>query len=192
MKDHQKFYDSLDLLDGGLVSGSTLEAKTFEAWFKSQKRAGSQNQASPNYSRPPSTRKKCRSCSAQHHCPGGPQYQCVADVAAFANSRLLKGCCKLDTMSVVSASGRRLLSNDSLTAGGGGIGSAVSALLGDFGCACNCTYVSQACCGAPGGLVSEPVELSKGTLAPPNASMCCDAGTGDFRERTSRTNGTIC
>ena len=90
-------------------------------------------------------------------------------------------------MSVVSASGRRLLSNSSLTLGGMGSG-----LLTDVGCACNCTYVSQACCGAPGGMVSEPIELHKGALTPPEANMCCDADTGVFREKTSKTNGTLC
>lgn len=177
----------MDLGVGGVLSGPTEETEMFQRWFKKQKRLGTQGQAPPNLSRPPA-RRQCSSCSAPHECLGGENYRCVADIAGFADTRHLEGCCELDTYS--TSWGRRLLSNSSTMPDQSA--STAGAFLSDFGCACNCTYVSQACCGAPDGVVSEPASLKKGVLAPRNSTTCCDLGTGLFQEGTTKANSTFC
>lgn len=183
MPEYRKFYDSLDLRDGGVLAGPTQESRAFQAWFIKQR----QRQQAPSMLTL-SGRPQCRSCSAQQECDGGEGYWCVAETVEPGDMKSLRGCCKLDTRS--TPAGRRLLSNSSLTAKSGP--GTAGVLLGDVGCACNCTYVSEACCGAPGGTVSEPVSLQKEMLAPPNPTTCCDSSTGLFIGGTAKGNSTFC
>lgn len=61
-------------------------------------------------------------------------------------------------------------------------------------CACNCTYVSEACCWAPTGVVSLPPgfeDRNVGLLKPPNGG-CCDRETGEFVTMTASKDELFC
>lgn len=187
MPDWKSFHDKLDLGDGGVIAGPTREARTFQTWFLKQRRPITQGQSSSKLPSHPAER-RCQSCATQLDCSSRDNYNCAADVGTSADSKLLEGCCKLDTYS--TSTGRRLLSNSTASAEGGR--NTAGTLMGDYGCACNCTYVSQACCGAPDGLVFEPLALKKGGLAPSNSTTCCNSATGLFQQRLALGNSTIC
>ena len=51
----------------------------------------------------------------------------------------------------------------------------------DFPCPCNCTYVSNACCDAPSGIVYEAPDLRLGSLQAPMVNMTCNSITGEFQ-----------
>lgn len=58
-------------------------------------------------------------------------------------------------------------------------------------CACNCTFMSTACCGQAAGMV----EAGTTNVAPVQlpAAMCCDGKTGDARhDQRVSTNSTMC
>lgn len=160
-----------DVLTGGVFSGHSREVDIFNKWLQNPKRPLNQDQAPPNTSKPPTTPNTCRSCSAQRHCPGSGDYQCVADVMEFANTRLMEGCCKLSYYP--TSQGRRLLSNASLPEGvnASAPGNMLPAPLSisDSGCVCNCTYVSRGCCGVEDGIVHEAVSVKLGSL---NSTEC--------------------
>ncbi|KAL8655535.1 MAG: hypothetical protein Q9226_003012 [Calogaya cf. arnoldii] len=57
---------------------------------------------------------------------------------------------------------------------------------GVMDCACNCTYVSPACCFPAEGIVWEPPSAKSDVILPaPDDGSCCDATTGKWR------NGTV-
>lgn len=188
--DYKKLYESLGILDFGNIIGTT-KATGILTKYLNEKWRRSGNQAAENIPQPPSIRPRRRECSAQHHCPN--DYRCVASVAKVANTILLEGYCKLSYYS--GSQGRRLLSNASSIPVDNATFSALvppetrDPLTG-FGCPCNCTYVSQACCDAPSGEVWEPASFKLGSLAPPNPNTCCDRITGAFRQKARNGNST--
>lgn len=189
--DYRKLYAMADVLTGGVLSGQSREVNIFNKWLQNPKRPLSPDQAPPNTSKPPATQSDCRSCSAQRHCPSAGNYQCVADVMEFANTRLMEGCCKLSYYA--TSQGRRLLSNSSLPEGvnSSAPGNTLPAPLpvNDFGCACNCTYISRGCCGVEDGIVHEPVPLKLGFL---NSTECCSSHTGSVQQPSENGNSTEC
>lgn len=166
------------------MTGPTAEMKIIEDFI---------NKARYSLSLEPDTSTKsdgsleCRSCSVHQDCPSEGDYRCVADVKKSTNTHSLQGCCKLDTWSA-SPSRRLLRSSPQIIES---IASTVG-VPSDHSCACNCTYVSAACCAADDGIVSEPPSLNVEALAPPNATTCCDRDTGLFQPGTARSNGTFC
>ena len=191
---YRDLYDAAGILNGGSLAGRSFESDTIRKYLTSRA-PGSHNQAPDNQPKPPATRQRCRTCSAQHHCPTGDDYQCVASVEKFANSRLLEGCCKLSSYSV--SQGRRLLDNSSIAQGdnatlSGLIPPETVFPLTGFGCACNCSYVSQACCGATNGIIHEPASFKLGVLESRDSTACCDHTTGIFRPKVGGENSSFC
>lgn len=144
----------------------------------------------------PSAGQRCtRPCSNRHDCPTDRDYLCVASNGSFADPRLLSGCCKLSYNSQ-SSHGEQLLRNESVAQGSKPAQAGNIALppfpVSDFGCACNCTYVSQSCCGVESGLILESASLKQGVLEPPNSTACCDVNSGSFSQGPRNIKSLYC
>ena len=50
----------------------------------------------------------------------------------------------------------------------------------DLSCACNCTYISPACCTTLDGIVHEPAAKKLGVVDILQPNTCCDESTGDM------------
>lgn len=161
---YRKLYAQAEVMQGGVLAGQSAEVDVFNHFLADPKRPLTQEQAPPNTSKPPATQRTCRSCSAQHSCPTGRDYQCVAAVMEFANTRLMEGCCRLNSYWIPQ--GRRLLSNSSLPEGvnASAAGAPIPAPspMYESGCPCNCTCVSRACCDTKDKVVHEPASLRRG------------------------------
>lgn len=179
----EDLYRRADLDDGGIMTGPTMEMKILQNFIHKQKQPALSISSGSSAGQP-----QCRPCSTQHDCSSNGIYRCVANAKASTDNRLRQGCCRLDTWS--RAQSRQLLRvpSEAAVESSGTAGS----VLSDHHCACNCTYVSQACCGADDGIVSEPVSLQVGVLAPPNSTACCNGDTGRFGEGTAQPNSTFC
>lgn len=189
---YKKLYDAAGVSDAGELVGRSFSSDVFLS-FLGTRAPGHHNPAPINEPRPPATKQQCRSCAAQRGCAN--DYQCIATVPKFQNTRLMEGCCQLDSSWI--SQGRRLLSNSSAVQGKIAAQPAPSSLgtdpaLSDWGCACNCTYVSQACCGVASGVVHEASSLKLGSLKPPNSTTCCDTKTGTFQYDAGSQNSTYC
>lgn len=192
--DYKELYDKAGVLEGGVISGLSPAAMLFMAYIGFRGKPDEYSQASNSLSKPGTGRRCPRSCLNSRDCPGDGDFLCVVDSGSFPNSLLLDGCCKSSYSSQVTRA-RQLLSNSSTHANKpsqAGLVPLAPFPISDFGCACNCTYVSQACCGAKDGLVSEPVSLKLGVLEPPNSTTCCDGGTGSFQTGPRSSNSTFC
>ena len=171
--DWEKLYEKADVLEGGVLSGHSKQTDIFLRFLDNRRRPLTPQQALPTFAISP-TDSECLSCSSHQSCPQDQEYQCVANVLKSSNTKMMRGCCKLPYYPESPA--RRLLSNSSLpgdvqTNATGGSSPLPPAII-KSGCPCNCTYVSQACCGVQHGLVYEAADLKLGGLDPSNSTSC--------------------
>ena len=186
--EYRKLYDRAGVLDGGFLSGHSPEAEVFMSYVGSKGRPETSRQTQPGIWSASIGQGCQRSCSAQQDCPTDGDFQCVANSQSPENSQLFNTCCRSTGLQMPTNSSSP--TNNRLVKPG-----TISPLpfpISKFGCACNCTYVSQACCGVEDGLVSEPPSLRLGVVQSPNSTTCCDAGTGTFSQRRSSDNTTFC
>lgn len=61
----------------------------------------------------------------------------------------------------------------------------------NLACPCNCTYVSEACCNSPSGLVYEAPGLKLGSLRTPALNVACNATTGEFQASNMTLDVTL-
>lgn len=195
--DYKKLYAKVGFPDVGVLSGHSPPAEVLMRYIKNAGRPRANTGAPPLTLTMPSGEQRCtRPCTTHHDCPKNAKYICVADSGLFTNPQLLRGCCRFRYDSQVP-NGVPLLRNKS-TAQGGELSPQHGQTLrppfpiGDYGCACNCTYTSQACCHTRDGLISEPASLRLGVLEPTNATACCDTESGIFSQGPRRTNSTYC
>lgn len=61
-------------------------------------------------------------------------------------------------------------------------------------CACNCTYVSRACCWAPTGVIALPLVFEPENLGVLGSSggRCCGRGTGRLEQKMAVEDGLVC
>lgn len=186
--DWEDLYHRIDLDDGGVMTGPTLEMRMIQEYISRHKRPASQVQALSISSGAPARQPQCRPCATQRDCSADGAYRCVTSVKISTDARLREGCCRLDTWS--GSQGRQLLGIPPQAADQNA--SMKDTLLSAHDCACNCTYVSQACCGADDGIVSEPISLQLGVLAPSDTTVCCNRDTGRFMQGMAQSNSTFC
>lgn len=193
--DYRKLYDAAGVLDGGYLSGHSPEAEVFMKYIGNRGRPDTSNGASTTSINQPANQQCTRSCSKHDDCSAEIDSLCVASNGSFANPQLLNGCCKLNSYSQTTE-GVQLLRNESASQGNKPVDTGTISLppfpVSDFGCACNCTYVSQSCCGIKSGLVSEAASLKLGVLEPPNSTACCNTGSGSFSTGPRKIGSTYC
>ncbi|KAL8818140.1 MAG: hypothetical protein Q9223_003161 [Gallowayella weberi] len=189
--DYKRLYAEAGVKDGGFIHDLSPEAVIFMKYIGSRGKPSDFQQLTNSTSNPAARQRCLQSCSNRQDCPENGDYVCVAGSGSVANTLLLDGCCKLRSLSQKSGV-RQLLSNSSSTKSGAiaqaGTVPSASSPISDYGCACNCTYVSQACCGAKDHLVSQATSLEWRPLEPPNSTTCCDVGTGSIRQGSRGLN----
>ena len=187
--EYRKLYDKVGLLDGGFLSGRSPEAEVLMAFIGSKGRPDSSRSPQPSLWSPLTGNGCDQPCSTHQDCPSDSDYLCVANSRTSQDPQLLNACCR--------SSGSWLLQNSSSSSHGKlvrpGTPPPLALPFSQFGCACNCTYVSQACCGVDDGLVYEPPSLRLGTVQPPNSTSCCDTASGIMSSQGLRSgNSTVC
>lgn len=186
--EYRKLYDSAGVLDGGVLSGPSPEAEVFMSYIGSKGRPETSRQTQPSIWNP-LVRQGCNHpCSTHQDCSAEGDFLCVANSPSAKDTQLFSTCCR--------SSGSRILQNTSSPSNNilvrPGTTSPLPFPISKFGCACNCTYVSQSCCGVETGLVSEPASLRLGSVLSPNSTVCCESGSGTFSKRPPRENSTYC
>lgn len=186
--EYRKLYDAAGVLDGGVLSGHSPEAEVFMGYIGSKGRPDTRRPTSLSIWTP-LMRQGCKQpCSTHQDCPTGGDFLCVASSQTTGDTKLLSTCCR--------NSGSVLIKNSSLPSDNKlvrpGTSPPLPTLISKYGCACNCTYVSQSCCGDEDGLVSEPGPFKLGEVQPFNATTCCDTGSGTFLQRPPRENSIYC
>lgn len=193
--DYRVLYDAAGVLDGGYLSGHSPEAEVFMRYIGNRGRPDAISPGATASINQPANQRCTQYCSKREDCPTDNDYFCVASNGTFADPQLLNGCCKRNTF-LKNIQGAQLLRNDSLTQESKLVeGEAIwlpPFSISEFGCACNCTYVSQSCCGVKNGLVSETASLKLGVLEPPNSTACCDTGSGSFVQGLRKADSTYC
>ena len=186
--DYRKLYDVAGVLDGGVLSGHSPEAEVFMSYIGGKGRPEASRLTRPS-KLDSFVNQGCKLlCSTRSDCPGDGDYLCVANSHNPEDSQLLNTCCRSSGSQLLQNSSS--LSNNILVRPGNTPPAPLS--ISKFGCACNCTYVSQTCCGVESGSVSESTSLRLGVVQLPNSTTCCDAGTGKFSKRPPRKNDTYC
>ncbi|MCJ1231498.1 hypothetical protein MMC12_008175 [Toensbergia leucococca] len=121
-------------------------------------------------------------CTSTSKCSIGGGCTCIADTWQAAGSRLYMGRCRVPYS---TSDGRELTEVDlNAAASGNSTFSFQGASAGDLknvACPCNCTYVSNACCNSPSGIVHEALSLRLGSLQPPSSTVTCNPTTGEFQ-----------
>lgn len=105
-------------------------------------------------------------------CATSDGCRCIAEVSTESGGQYFTGTCKPShyavdeqRLSEVLVEGEDPMNKSKIASAGANGTVGAMALMPAF-CPCNCTYVSEACCDAPSGIITESSKLKLGELRP--------------------------